>query len=105
MTAQMLNGKNCVITGGAGSVGAATARLFLEEGANVVLVDLEAPDPDKLGLGAFGGRILCVAADVSEVQATAGYIEAAVKRFGEIDVLVSNAGNFGTVAPIERLSG
>jgi len=101
MSGQLLKEKSCVITGGAGSVGAATARRFLEEGARVVLVDLEAPDLEAIGLGEFRDRVLCVAADVSDAAATAAYIEAATGRFGKIDVLMSNAGNFGTVAPIE----
>ena len=39
-----LDGKNCIITGGAGSVGLASARLFLQEGAKVTLVDLRDAD-------------------------------------------------------------
>ena len=97
----LLNQKNCLITGGAGSVGVATARRFLDEGARVVLVDLEAPDLETLGLQAFQDRILAVAADVSSPEETAGYVKAATDRFGGIDVLMSNAGNFGAVAPIE----
>lgn len=102
MPTDLLADRHCVITGGAGSVGVASARRFLDEGARVVLVDLEAPDAEELGLGASRDRIHCLAADVSNPDATAAYVAAAVGRFGPIDVLFSNAGNFGTVAPIER---
>ena len=75
MRNQMLDGKNCLITGGAGSVGAATARRFLEEGARVVLVDLEGPDPDVRGLDAYRDRVVGIAADVTSQEATAAYVE------------------------------
>lgn len=101
MPTDMLKDKHCVITGGAGSIGGATARCFLDEGARVTLVDLKTPDQAALGLADAGDRVLCLAADVSDPEATEGYVRAATKRFGDIDVLFSNAGNFGTVAPIE----
>jgi len=101
MSESLLKNKHCVITGAAGSVGSATARRFLEEGARVVLVDLNEPDIDGLGLSAFRDSVLTIAADVSDPASTADYVESATQRFGEIDVLMSNAGNFGTVAPIE----
>jgi NAD(P)-dependent dehydrogenase (short-subunit alcohol dehydrogenase family) len=97
---QMLEGRTCLITGGAGSIGLATARLFLAEGANVVLVNREAPS-----LEAFADArhsVLAVTADVTSAVETAAYVKAAVDRFGFIDALFSNAGNFGTVAPIEH---
>ncbi|WP_238364514.1 SDR family NAD(P)-dependent oxidoreductase [Mesobacterium pallidum] len=93
----MLQGRHCLITGGGGSIGAASARLFQDEGAQVTLVDLVAPDAQALGLD---GEVLCLAGDVTDPASTQGYIDAAVARFGPIDVLFSNAGNFGTVAPI-----
>lgn len=96
----LLENKVCVITGGAGSLGVASARLFLSEGAKVMLVDL-----DEAGL-AEAVRELgspnadTVAADVSDAAATMSYIERAVSRFGPIDVLFSNAGNQGPVTPV-----
>ncbi|WP_029040361.1 SDR family NAD(P)-dependent oxidoreductase [Cucumibacter marinus] len=98
----LLKDKHCVITGGAGSIGLATARTFLEEGAKLTLIDLRQADLDK-AVDALGNsdRVLTVAADVGDEAATKAYVEAAVARFGQIDVLFSNAGNFGTVAPIE----
>ena len=96
-----LDGRVCVITGGAGSLGLASARLFLAEGAKVVLVDRE---PDALqraarDLGA-AERTAVFAADVASTQGTRGYIDGTVARFGKIDVLFSNAGISGVVRPV-----
>jgi len=100
MTA-LLEGKHCIITGGAGSLGMASARLFLEQGANVVLVDRHQADLQSLGMSDVGTRCLSLEADISDADATRGCIDRAVSAFGPIDTLMSNAGNFGTVAPIE----
>ena len=97
---QSLNGKICVITGGAGSIGLATARLFLAEGAKVMLVDLREADLRKAASGLDPTRTAFVAADVTKSDEVKKFIDATVARWGKIDVLFSNAGNFGTVAPI-----
>jgi NAD(P)-dependent dehydrogenase (short-subunit alcohol dehydrogenase family) len=97
-----LNGKVCIITGGAGSVGAATARLFLAEGASVMLVDLKADDLGRVAATLDNPRVAVCAADVTRADNVAGYVAATLKRFGKIDVLLSNAGTFGVVAPIEQ---
>ena len=97
----LLDGKNCIITGGAGSLGLAVARLFLAEGARVTLVDLQEDALKAAAAGLDAQRVATVAADVSRADDVRRYVDAAVKRFGKIDVLFSNAGNFGTVAPIE----
>ena len=98
-----LEGKTCLITGGGGNIGCASARLMLEEGARVVLVDLEqaALDAACAELAGYGDRVLAVQADVSDEGSVKACVAKAVERFGGIDVLFSNAGNFGTVAPIE----
>lgn len=98
-----LEGKTCLITGGAGSIGLASAGLLADHGARIVLVDR---DRDALANAASQmalpeDRLLTVAADVSSEEDTRRYARAAVDRFGAIDVLFSNAGNFGTVAPVE----
>jgi NAD(P)-dependent dehydrogenase (short-subunit alcohol dehydrogenase family) len=97
----LLKDKHCLITGGAGSVGLACAKLFLDQGARVTLVDLHPLDSLPASLSDHADRILHLAADVSDVESTAAYVRGAVDRFGKIDVLMSNAGNFGGVAPIE----
>ena len=97
----LLDGKTCVITGGAGSLGLAAARLFVAEGARVLLVDRDAAALEKAVAGLPGDRVAAATADVSRSEDVAGYVATAVKTFGAIDVLFSNAGNFGVVAPIE----
>jgi NAD(P)-dependent dehydrogenase (short-subunit alcohol dehydrogenase family) len=96
----LLQDKVCVITGGAGSVGLASARLFLAEGATVMLVDLAAADVERAKRDLASSNVDAVAADVSDAAATRAYIERTVERFGPIDVLFSNAGNQGPITPV-----
>lgn len=95
-----LQGRVCLITGGAGSIGRAVAKLFAEEGARIVLSDLDesalANARDEIG----GDRVATVAGDVTRAEDTARMVDTAIAAFGRLDILVSNAGNFGTVAPI-----
>lgn len=95
-----LDGKTCIVTGGAGSIGAAAASLFVEHGANVVLVDRDAHALEQVAASLPAESVATIAADVSQADEAAAYAALALARFGGIDVLFSNAGNFGTVAPI-----
>jgi NAD(P)-dependent dehydrogenase (short-subunit alcohol dehydrogenase family) len=96
----ILDGKHCIITGGAGSVGLATAKRFLDEGAKVVLIDLRTADLDKAARTLANPDVMTVAADVTRAEDVKRAIDLALGRFGAIDVLFSNAGNFGVVRPI-----
>jgi len=100
--ATQMKGKVCVITGGAGSIGLASARLLLSEGAKVMLTDLSEASLKKAAddLGNDASSLAVFAADVTKSDHVRNCIAATLKRFGKIDVLFSNAGNFGTVAPI-----
>nr|WP_245307397.1 SDR family oxidoreductase [Rhizobium altiplani] len=102
MPMRLLENKTCIITGGAGSLGQATARLFLDEGASVMLVDLHAEALAGAANALASDRVAIFQADVSKARDSAAYVDATVERFGPIDVLFSNAGNFGTVAPIDK---
>jgi len=95
-----LDGKVCMVTGGAGSLGLAAARLFIAEGAKVTLVDLESAGPDKAAAQLGDGSAAAIAGDVTRAADVRNFVAATVARWGKIDVLFSNAGNFGTVAPI-----
>jgi NAD(P)-dependent dehydrogenase (short-subunit alcohol dehydrogenase family) len=98
MSNQMQN-KVCVVTGGAGSIGAAAAKLLRHEGAKVMLIDLSEAALKTVAAD-IGGDIAWCTADVTKSDQVKSAIARAVAQFGKIDVLFSNAGNFGTVAPI-----
>jgi NAD(P)-dependent dehydrogenase (short-subunit alcohol dehydrogenase family) len=95
-----LSGKVCVVTGGAGSIGRETARLFLEEGARVLLVDLGEDDLRAAARHLGSPDVICATADVGSAEDTRAYLDLAVASFGKIDVLFSNAGNAGVIAPL-----
>jgi NAD(P)-dependent dehydrogenase (short-subunit alcohol dehydrogenase family) len=97
-----LQGKVCVITGGAGSVGLASARLFLQEGAKIMLVDLAEAELKRAHGTLKSENAAYVAADVSNAAQAKDYVDKTVATFGKIDVLFSNAGNFGVVRPIHE---
>jgi NAD(P)-dependent dehydrogenase (short-subunit alcohol dehydrogenase family) len=99
-----LTDKTCIITGGAGSLGIATAKLLHEHGARLALVDLDINVLENAASKAFGmipDNVLLIAADVSVEEDVQRYVRDTVARFGQISVLFSNAGNFGSVAPIK----
>jgi len=96
----LLERKVCVITGGAGSVGLASAQAFVREGAQVMLVDLRESDLDGAARTVASPNVATHAADVSQIADTKAYIDATVARWGKIDVLFSNAGTSGVVAPV-----
>jgi NAD(P)-dependent dehydrogenase (short-subunit alcohol dehydrogenase family) len=94
-----LAGKVAVITGGASGIGAATARRFVDEGARVILADLQV----ELGRGLadeLGDDALFIECDVTSEAAVAGTIAVAVDTWGRLDVMFNNAGIVGAVGPI-----
>jgi NAD(P)-dependent dehydrogenase (short-subunit alcohol dehydrogenase family) len=99
-----MQGKVCVITGGAGSIGIASAKLLRHEGAKIMLVDLNDAALQKAagGIDASSESLAWCAADVTKSDQVKNAIARTVSQFGKIDVLFSNAGNFGVVAPIDE---
>ncbi len=85
-----LENKTAIVTGAASGIGAATAQLFATEGARVLAVDL-----DETGLHNNHGEtanIDCLAMDISDADAPDIIIGEAVDRFGQLDILMNNAG-------------
>jgi len=97
---QRLSGKVAVITGGAGGIGSATARLFAREGAKVLLVDLNEDALKKTVAEIDNKHVSYHAADVSLKEDVRGYVQVAQDRFGTIDVFFANAGIAGKVMPL-----
>ena len=95
-----LENKVTIITGGAGSIGKTTAKLFLEEGAKVMLVDLT-EDALKTAVQELNSQHVkyCVA-DVSKAAEVEFYINETEKLFGKIDVFFNNAGIEGAIKPL-----
>ena len=98
--ATQMDGKVCLITGGAGSIGSPAAELLAAEGAKVMLVDLSDAALKKTAAAIGSDAIAWTAADITKSDQVRNAVAATVSRFGKIDVLFSNAGNFGVVAPV-----
>lgn len=86
-----LDGKIAAITGGAGGIGGATVRRFLEEGAKVAFCDTDAERGAAFEKALATRDAFFVQCDVSRESEAAGFVEQTVSRFGRIDVLVNNA--------------
>jgi NAD(P)-dependent dehydrogenase (short-subunit alcohol dehydrogenase family) len=95
-----LENKVAIITGGAGSIGKITAKLFLEEGAKVFLVDTNEHDLKIVDDELEGSRIKYCVADVSKSEDVQRYVNEAVAEFGKIDIFFNNAGIEGVVKPL-----
>ena len=100
-----LKGKTAVITGATGGIGEATAKLFLELGANVMLVGRseEKLNATMKRLAPHKGLASSIA-DAGDEKATATTITATLKAFGGVDIVVANAGTEGIVRPVEAIS-
>lgn len=96
-----LEGKVAVITGGASGIGAATARRFVEEGARVLIADLQGDVGDAVAheLGANAASVRC---NVVSEEDVAFAVSEAVRRWGRLDVMFNNAGFGGISGPLEQ---
>jgi NAD(P)-dependent dehydrogenase (short-subunit alcohol dehydrogenase family) len=97
-----LDGKRAVITGAASGIGAATARLFVAEGARVVLADVDAGLGEKVA-AELGERATFVVTDVSREADVDNAVSTCVRVFGGLDVMFNNAGVPGSVGGIEEI--
>lgn len=92
-------GQTVLITGASRGIGAAAARLYAEAGANVVLTARSADAITALA-DEIGASALAVPCDVARYTETEAAVNAAVDRFGSLDILINNA---GVIEPIARL--
>lgn len=100
-----LSGRVAIITGATGGIGEATAKLFLREGASVMLVGRSADKlretRDRLAVDTTLAHFV---AEATDEAATAAAVTATIDAFGGVDILLANAGTEGKLNPIEALS-
>src|SRR5262245_66453445 len=88
-----LAGKTALVTGGGSGVGLAVARLFLQEGAKVVITGRDSAKLDRAAKELAGGeRLGYFAADVADPKQVEELARRVSERFGAVDILVNNAG-------------
>lgn len=99
-----LQNKTAVITGAASGIGKRIAEVYAKEGAKVVIADLNAAQADIAAkeIMANGGKALGVEMDVTNETAVDSGIQKVISTFGDIDILVSNAG-IQHIDPVDKL--
>lgn len=93
----VLDGKVAIITGAAGAIGGATAKLFLDLGAKVMLTDRDAAKLSE------GENCSAMSGDCADEAAVKAVVDATLKRFGKLDIMVANAGIEGALKPVDAL--
>ncbi|MFM1920769.1 MAG: hypothetical protein RLZZ303_2403 [Candidatus Hydrogenedentota bacterium] len=90
----LLDGQVCIITGAGRGIGAATARLFAEHGARLVLSDRDAGPVDEVAdeVRRAGGDAIAVAGDITDPEFPQHLVDEAMAKYGVLNVLVNNAG-------------
>ena len=95
-----LEDKVAIITGGAGGIGRAAAKLFCNEGAKVMLVDIDEAALKALVAEIGAANADYTVADVGDQLETEAYVTATKERFGSIEIALLNAGIEGMIQPI-----
>lgn len=99
------SGKTVLVTGAATGIGKATALAFAEQGANVVIGDVDARAEQTVAeLVAKGAQALFVKTDVSNAVSVKNLVDSAIKQFGKLDAAFNNAGILPPTAPLTEQS-
>jgi 3-oxoacyl-[acyl-carrier protein] reductase len=91
----LLKGKTALITGAARGIGKSIALKFAEEGANIAFTDLVYEEKEKQvekELAKYGNKVIGYASDASDFEDTKKVVENVMSDFGQIDILINNAG-------------
>jgi NAD(P)-dependent dehydrogenase (short-subunit alcohol dehydrogenase family) len=103
---KLLENKVAIITGASSGIGRATARLFAEQGAAVVINarGAEALEEVATAIRQAGGRVHTVVGDVGLAETHSRLTDAAMTVFGGLDIAVNNAGAVGAMKPLAEIS-
>lgn len=93
-----------LVTGAYSGIGAATAMLFAREGAKVVAADIKEPTDTVQAIKDCGGQAIALQGDLSNSEAVNRIVATAVETFGQLDILINNAGIGGVAPSIEDVS-
>jgi NAD(P)-dependent dehydrogenase (short-subunit alcohol dehydrogenase family) len=99
-----LQAKTAIITGASGTIGSATAKVFAQQGANVLLV---ARDADKLSAVVKqidSAQVSYVAADIATAEGNQRVVDTAMERYGAIDIFYALAGVNGPIKPLTEIT-
>jgi NAD(P)-dependent dehydrogenase (short-subunit alcohol dehydrogenase family) len=101
-----LSGKVAIVTGASSGIGRASAKLFAQHGARVVVTARRQAELDALvdEIGHGGGSAVAVAGDIRDERLARALVETAVGRFGGLDIAFNNAGILGAAVPLAELS-
>ena len=97
-----LEGKIAIITGASGGIGKATAKLFIKEGADVLMVDLNEDELSSACNEMNSNKVSYFVGDVTKSSDNFEAVKLATERYGGLDVFIANAGIGGDVASIEE---
>ena len=97
-----LEGKVAIITGGAGGIGKAAANVFISEGAEVIIMDLDEDSLIKTCEEIGSNRISYFVGDVTKSEDNHNAVATAEERYGGLDIFLANAGVAGDIATIEE---
>lgn len=98
--------KTALVTGAAGGIGSATARIFAREGAMVILADIDADRCRSVldEIVSAGGKAVCAVADLSSEEQVADLFSGIVRDYGRLDILVNIAGgDLDPASPVEQI--
>ncbi|WP_153730909.1 SDR family oxidoreductase [Sporosarcina obsidiansis] len=101
-----LEGKVAIVTGAASGVGKSIAKLYADEGAKVVICDLNGDAASSAAdeITQAGGQAIAVEANVSKEEEIQSLFEQGIKHFGTVDIIVNNAGIMDNFVPVGEIT-